>query len=332
MSANPMVNGTRIDAAGNLYPPPRIEATQTCNTPVFRFQALLDRCQFGDWKFKVKSAPAGVIFLQIEFNAPCTTTGDSESWKSRKWQLSEHMTDSEVVQTAFKAVLTAQEHEAREKFKYRGRAIFGPHFNVERLWELCDTPDALQVRTPPPAAKPPSWDSVPLSAPKINPEVQARLEALYAKKKSEPEPEYSPWFPMTQDPPEPGLYQRRPNSLDAPAWSRWDGAFWYSRSFSQEIAEKEANQLTPWFVSKTGQWRGLAKDPNAVNGYSRGVWHDWEPGIDSKCPVPDNTIGTVRLRCGEEIVARQLITLTWRRMDAYWRANEIVAFKIDPLP
>lgn len=308
MSANPMVNGST-----------RIEAAQTCNTPIFRLRAALDRCQFGDWKFKLKSAPAGVIFLQIEFNAPCTTTGESESWKSRKWQLSEHMTDSEVVQTAFKAVLTAQEHEAREKFKYRGRAIFGPHFNVDRLWELAGRDDAQQVRKPP---------AEPI---KINPEVQARLEALYAKK-PEPEVEYSPWFPMTQDPPEPGLYQRRPNSLDAPAWSRWDGAFWYSRSFSQEIAEKQANQLVPWFVSKTGQWRGLAKDPNAVNGYSRGVWHDWCARDNSKCPVPDETIGMVRLRCGEEIVGRRLTTLSWRSMYGGWRAHEIVAFKIDPLP
>ena len=56
----------------------------------------------------------------------------------RKWFLSPYMTESEVVGTAFKAVLTAEEHEAREKFKWRGRSVFGPHIDVESLWEVAD--------------------------------------------------------------------------------------------------------------------------------------------------------------------------------------------------
>jgi hypothetical protein len=28
------------------------------------------------------------------------------------------------------------EHEAREQFKYRGRAVFGPHMDVDELWKL----------------------------------------------------------------------------------------------------------------------------------------------------------------------------------------------------
>jgi len=52
---------------------------------------------------------------------------------SRKWRLSTYMTKSELVQTALKAVLTAEEHEARETFHYKGEAIFGPHFDIEEL-------------------------------------------------------------------------------------------------------------------------------------------------------------------------------------------------------
>ena len=41
-----------------------------------------------------------------------------------------------MIQTAFKAVLTAEEHETREAFRYKGQAIFAPHYNVEALVAL----------------------------------------------------------------------------------------------------------------------------------------------------------------------------------------------------
>ena len=47
------------------------------------------------------------------------------------------MTKSEVIQTAFKAVLTAMEHEVREKFHYKGKPIFGPHYHVDALHAAC---------------------------------------------------------------------------------------------------------------------------------------------------------------------------------------------------
>jgi hypothetical protein len=41
------------------------------------------------------------------------------------------------VQTAFKCVLTSIEHEAREQFTYSGARVFGPHFDVDALAQLC---------------------------------------------------------------------------------------------------------------------------------------------------------------------------------------------------
>lgn len=48
------------------------------------------------------------------------------------------MVKSEVVATAMKAVLAAEEHEARELFKYRGKAIFNPHIDVDALAGVCE--------------------------------------------------------------------------------------------------------------------------------------------------------------------------------------------------
>lgn len=69
-------------------------------------------------------------------------------WWGRKWRLSPHMTDMEVVQTALKAILTAQEHEAREQFKVDGVAVCGPHLDLASLIGfLQGNPSAIQERT-----------------------------------------------------------------------------------------------------------------------------------------------------------------------------------------
>ena len=61
---------------------------------------------------------------------------DGVLWKSRKWYVSQHATTSEIVQTLLKAVLTAEEHEAREHFTYKGRPVFAPHHHVDALRDL----------------------------------------------------------------------------------------------------------------------------------------------------------------------------------------------------
>jgi hypothetical protein len=58
------------------------------------------------------------------------------------------MTKSEIVSTALKAVLTAEEHEAREQFQYKSKTIFGPHFDVDKLASLCES-DSMDVRNNP---------------------------------------------------------------------------------------------------------------------------------------------------------------------------------------
>lgn len=56
----------------------------------------------------------------------------------RKWRISQYMSRSEVVQTVFAALMAWWEHETREAFLYRGRAVFGPHLDVEALHEVAD--------------------------------------------------------------------------------------------------------------------------------------------------------------------------------------------------
>ena len=103
-------------------------------------RAVASQVRYKDWRFHIDAelleSGDSRPWLQVHFHAPDNENPEvSGPAKGRKWFLSPHMTESEVVGTAFKAVLTAEEHEAREKFKWRDRAVFGPRIDVESLWE-----------------------------------------------------------------------------------------------------------------------------------------------------------------------------------------------------
>lgn len=111
------------------------------------FKRVLDEVRYKSYTFLLRFDDTRP-YLQVEFVGVCSETKKEQMQYGRKWFLSPFMTKSEVVQTALKAVLTAEEHEAREHFLYRGKPIFGPHFNVDHLHELCQTvaPDARERR------------------------------------------------------------------------------------------------------------------------------------------------------------------------------------------
>jgi hypothetical protein len=95
-------------------------------------ELILHDIAYKDWQFYIGEKD-GVLFLQVRL---FRLSEPGKLQHGRKWLLSEHMVKSEIVQTAFKAVLTAEEHECREQFRYRGEPIFGAHYDVEALHEL----------------------------------------------------------------------------------------------------------------------------------------------------------------------------------------------------
>lgn len=110
-----------------------------------RIQDVVSRIEFPGFNIGVYLG-AGHVYLQVDCDDYDNRTGDALHWKGRKWLLSEHMGDGEIVQTAWLAVLTALEHEAREVFTYRGQSIFDPHFNIEKLVELRSQPESIKER------------------------------------------------------------------------------------------------------------------------------------------------------------------------------------------
>lgn len=78
----------------------------------------------------------GRLFIQIVYDAPCTKTGKTKEWHGRKWYLSEHMTDDEVIKTAYAAFEAAVKHEVMENFKVHGGVLFNPHIDYKELLKI----------------------------------------------------------------------------------------------------------------------------------------------------------------------------------------------------
>ena len=85
-----------------------------------------------------KNIENGRLFIQIIYDAICVKTGVCEIWHGRKWYLSEHMTDDEIIKTIYAAFKTAIEHEIMEGFKVDGKILFNPHINFEELLKVSE--------------------------------------------------------------------------------------------------------------------------------------------------------------------------------------------------
>lgn len=81
----------------------------------------------------VKSPVDGRVFLQVEYDTPCIKTGVPRVFRGRKWYLSDHMIDDEVVKTALAAFEATMRHECLEGFKIDGVTLVNPHVHFEEL-------------------------------------------------------------------------------------------------------------------------------------------------------------------------------------------------------
>jgi hypothetical protein len=96
---------------------------------------LVTKCKFKTWDIVLeKDKTSGERpYIQVQFDELDRFTGNFERQMCRKWYLSYHMTDSEVIRTAHKAVRAAMEHEVDEAFEYDGARIFNPHMDLKLL-------------------------------------------------------------------------------------------------------------------------------------------------------------------------------------------------------
>lgn len=97
---------------------------------------VVNHIRFRDWQLLLGDYGNGQLYLQWQFAAIDSDTGEMTLQKGRKWVISPHAIADEIVKTAWVGVELALRHEALEAFTYRGEAIFHPHTDVEALVTL----------------------------------------------------------------------------------------------------------------------------------------------------------------------------------------------------
>ena len=121
------------------------------NELLARTFTLLENVKYPGYSWDVHEGHGGTYLRAVfyAFDHDDNGYGTPIRQETRKWLLSPLMTDSEIVATAFKCVITSLEHEARERFTYKGARIFGPHFDVNELAELARKGHANGARKTP---------------------------------------------------------------------------------------------------------------------------------------------------------------------------------------
>ena len=107
-------------------------------------KAVIADIRFKHYLFSVSSAEDD-FYLQLHCDEIDIHSGNPSIQQGRQWHISRSASPSQIVQTAFKAVITWVEHDAREHFLYKGEQVFGPHFDIDRLVDLCKSPDFNQA-------------------------------------------------------------------------------------------------------------------------------------------------------------------------------------------
>ncbi len=100
-----------------------------------QIQEILDQISLGpvlyqDYRFRLIESD-GIFLLQLVYREQDCDTLEMSEQHARKWFISAHSTTTEIVRTAYKAVLCSLEHRLGEWFTYDGRRVYSPHRSVE---------------------------------------------------------------------------------------------------------------------------------------------------------------------------------------------------------
>lgn len=78
------------------------------------------------WRIMAKGDGYLIQLTYLEADVERPNSGPKVQ-QARKWYVSPFSTETEVVRTAYKAVLCSLEHRLGEHFRYQGRRVYDPH-------------------------------------------------------------------------------------------------------------------------------------------------------------------------------------------------------------
>lgn len=98
---------------------------------------LVKKITYKDWTIKILVKDDGFL-LQPIFNAPDQYSKQMEEQHCRKWYVSQHSCDSEIIRTCYLAIQQGEMHELSENFMFNGQRIYNPHLNLKRLADIIE--------------------------------------------------------------------------------------------------------------------------------------------------------------------------------------------------
>ena len=112
-----------------------------------RLLSILRKVSYCDYRFRAESKGDGflvqVVYFEPDADAP---DGPAVEQHGRKWYISSHACESEIVRTLLAACLASAEHRVREHFFFEGQRIFSPHYDVHVLVGVASHPSAYERR------------------------------------------------------------------------------------------------------------------------------------------------------------------------------------------
>lgn len=108
-------------------------------------QALVEQCTYKPgWTLLFNSDDRP--YVQWEVEGLDSISKQPTRWRSGKRYLSSFMCRQEVVAAVFSLALAAEEHEAREWFRYKGASIYNPHLDPDVLAQVAKKAESFNVR------------------------------------------------------------------------------------------------------------------------------------------------------------------------------------------
>lgn len=98
-----------------------------------RLHEVVSRISYPGLRVSLEHQQHGLCLRVFCDNGIDNDTGEQSPWRGRPWPLDLYASNGEVVQTAFLAIMTALEHEARELFLFQGVRVMDPHREFEMV-------------------------------------------------------------------------------------------------------------------------------------------------------------------------------------------------------
>lgn len=100
-----------------------------------RVKKLVAEVQCDPYDYVARDIAEGVVVIQAEMWRKDMITGEYGWGQGGEYVVRTSTPDDVIIKICLRASLDYAEHEVREGFKWRGKAVCGPHVSLESIWE-----------------------------------------------------------------------------------------------------------------------------------------------------------------------------------------------------